>query len=201
MMLCVGFPQCFLAVNAAFLARLSPGIPCAWVTITNKKNEAVHKIIILASFSVLKAKKASAVAIHSEELLCWLFFSLVTKILSRYSYIKEFDRTPNQFIIPLVLQRLHLISHELMSLLVERERERKDGDFVFEGPEQIWISWASQGPSAYVILLVLEKLFCVIAQEKRFERKGLQEPEEPWEGSHTPSPQRRKQGPGGNLRQ
>lgn len=84
---------------------------------------------------------------------------------------------------------------------MERERERKDGDFVFKGPEQIWISCACQGPSAYVILLILEKLFYVTAQEKRLERRGLQEPGEPWEGSHTPPPQRKKQGPGGNLGQ
>lgn len=59
---------------------------------------------------------------------------------------------------------------------MDRERERKDREFVFGGPEQIWISSACQGASAYVILLILEKLCCVTAQEKRLERKGLQEP-------------------------
>lgn len=203
MVLCVGFPQCFLAVKAAFLARFSPGILRAWVTITNRKNEAVHKIIILVRFFSLKAKKTSSGPIHSGERLCscWVFFPSHKNTELLYSYIKEFDRTPKKFRIPLVLQELHLICHELMSSLIEREKERNDGNFVFEGPEQIWISSACQGPSAYGILLALEKLYCATAQEKRPEREGLQEPGEHWQGSHTPLPKRRKQGPGGNLRQ
>lgn len=74
-----------------------------------------------------------------------------------------------------------------------RERE-EDGEFVFEGPEQTWISSACQGPSAYVILLVLENLYCVAAQEKRLERKGLQEPGDVLTGFPHPTPTEKEAG-------
>lgn len=75
-----------------------------------------------------------------------------------------------------------------------RERERKDGEFAFERPEQIQISSACQGQSAHVILLVLEKLYCAAAQEKILETKGLQEPEEVLTGLPQPTPPAKKAG-------
>lgn len=76
----------------------------------------------------------------------------------------------------------------------ERERERKHGEFVFEGPEQIQISSACQGQSARVILLVLEKLYCAAAQEKAKQLEIKVPSRARRDPDRTPTPQPPSQG-------